>query len=142
MSGNSNVTGNSSAKRSSDMSRSISANRSGGRKTSEGSGDDRAPVNGALSRRRLLGTAGAAGATGLVLGAAGGATGYATTRPDEPTALTAVGSTQVMFHGKHQPGITTPLQARGHLVAFDLAPGAGRRKRPHCCADGRPWPGA
>ncbi|WP_327368659.1 iron uptake transporter deferrochelatase/peroxidase subunit [Streptomyces sp. NBC_01217] len=110
------------------MSRSISANRSGGRKTSEGSGDDRAPVNGALSRRRLLGTAGAAGATGLVLGAAGGATGYATTRPDEPTALTAVGSTQVMFHGKHQPGITTPLQARGHLVAFDLAPGAGRRE--------------
>ncbi|MEE1812289.1 iron uptake transporter deferrochelatase/peroxidase subunit [Streptomyces sp. BE133] len=81
-----------------------------------------------MSRRRLLGSAGAAGATGLVLGAAGGATGYAATRTDEPTALTAVGSTQVMFHGKHQPGITTPLQARGHLVAFDLAPGAGRKE--------------
>nr|WSW71470.1 iron uptake transporter deferrochelatase/peroxidase subunit [Streptomyces sp. NBC_00995] len=80
-----------------------------------------------MSRRRLLGTAGAAGATGLVLGAAGGATGYAATREDAPAALTSVGSTEVMFHGKHQPGITTPLQARGHLVAFDLVPGAGRK---------------
>ncbi|MFD7526160.1 iron uptake transporter deferrochelatase/peroxidase subunit [Streptomyces sp. NPDC059849] len=81
-----------------------------------------------MTRRRLIGGAGAAGAAGLVLGAAGGATGYAATRPDEPTALTAVGSTQVMFHGKHQPGITTPLQACGHLVAFDLVPGAGRKE--------------
>ncbi len=30
------------------------------------------------------------------------------------------------FHGEHQAGITTPLQAKGHLVAFDLAAGAGR----------------
>lgn len=82
----------------------------------------------ALSRRRLLGTAGAAGATGLLLGAAGGATGYAATRDEAPTALTTVGSTEVMFHGKHQPGITTPLQASGHLIAFDLVPGAGRKQ--------------
>ncbi|MEI7034059.1 iron uptake transporter deferrochelatase/peroxidase subunit [Streptomyces pratensis] len=81
-----------------------------------------------VSRRRLLGTAGAAGATGLVLGAGGGAAGYAATRPDEPTALTAIGATEAMFHGKHQPGITTPLQARGHLVAFDLAKGAERKE--------------
>jgi dye decolorizing peroxidase len=33
-----------------------------------------------------------------------------------------------MFHGKHQSGITTALQARGHLVAFDLAAGAGRKE--------------
>ncbi|MFD9500905.1 iron uptake transporter deferrochelatase/peroxidase subunit [Streptomyces sp. NPDC060035] len=78
-----------------------------------------------ISRRRLIGSAGAAGATGLVLGAAGG---YAATSGDEPTLLTAIGSTEAMFHGKHQPGITTPLQARGHLIAFDLAPGAGRRE--------------
>ncbi|MGP3634746.1 iron uptake transporter deferrochelatase/peroxidase subunit [Streptomyces sp. 24-1644] len=83
---------------------------------------------GAVSRRRLLGSAGVAGATGLVLGAAGGAAGYAATRPDDPAALTSVGSTRAMFHGKHQPGITTPLQARGHLIAFDLAPGAGRKE--------------
>lgn len=52
-----------------------------------------------ISRRRLLGTVGA-----------------------------AVGATEVMFHGKHQAGITDPLQSRGHLIAFDLAPGAGRKE--------------
>ncbi|MFD7971539.1 iron uptake transporter deferrochelatase/peroxidase subunit [Streptomyces clavifer] len=81
-----------------------------------------------VSRRRLIGGAGAAGAAGLVLGAAGGAGGYAATRGDEPAALTTIGTTGAMFHGKHQAGITTPLQARGHLVAFDLAAGAGRRE--------------
>ncbi|RLV68042.1 Dyp-type peroxidase [Streptomyces sp. CBMAI 2042] len=87
-----------------------------------------APAAGRVSRRRLLGGVGAAGAAGLVLGAGGGAAGYAATRSDPPTALSAVGSTEAMFHGKHQPGITTPLQARGHLVAFDLVAGAGRKE--------------
>ncbi|MFI5677055.1 iron uptake transporter deferrochelatase/peroxidase subunit [Streptomyces cellulosae] len=77
-----------------------------------------------LTRRKLLGTA---GATGLVLGAAGGVVGY-TAQPSRATPLTSVGAGQVMFHGKHQPGITEGLQARGHLVAFDLAAGAGRRE--------------
>ncbi|MFF5495808.1 iron uptake transporter deferrochelatase/peroxidase subunit [Streptomyces aquilus] len=81
-----------------------------------------APKDG-LSRRRLLGTA---GATGLVLGAAGAAVGYAA-RPAEATPLTSLGAEEVMFHGKHQPGILQGLQARGHLVAFDLAAGAGRK---------------
>ncbi|MEV5317577.1 iron uptake transporter deferrochelatase/peroxidase subunit [Streptomyces sp. NPDC052687] len=79
---------------------------------------------GGISRRRLLGTA---GATGLVLGAAGGAVGHAAA-PSPVTPLTSLGAEQVMFHGKHQPGITTPMQSRGHLVAFDLAPGAGRKE--------------
>ncbi|MEV6259302.1 iron uptake transporter deferrochelatase/peroxidase subunit [Streptomyces sp. NPDC051784] len=83
---------------------------------------------GGVSRRRLIGSAGAAGAAGLVLGAAGGAGGYAASRGEAPTALTTVGSTEAMFHGKHQAGITTPLQARGHLLAFDLTPGSGRRE--------------
>ncbi|MFH9572304.1 iron uptake transporter deferrochelatase/peroxidase subunit [Streptomyces sp. NPDC017230] len=78
-----------------------------------------------ISRRRLLGTA---GATGLVLGAAGGAAGYAAAPSSAATPLTALGSEQVMFHGKHQPGITTPMQSRGHFVAFDLAAGAGRKE--------------
>ncbi|WP_229900475.1 iron uptake transporter deferrochelatase/peroxidase subunit, partial [Streptomyces capoamus] len=77
-----------------------------------------------ISRRALLGTA---GATGLVLGAAGGAVGYAAA-PAAATPLTSLGSGRAMFHGKHQPGITEGLQACGHLVAFDLAPGAGRRE--------------
>ncbi|MEU2287675.1 iron uptake transporter deferrochelatase/peroxidase subunit [Streptomyces sp. NPDC013178] len=78
----------------------------------------------ALSRRKLLGTA---GATGLVLGAAGGATGYAAA-PAQATPLSTIGSERAMFHVKHQPGITQGLQARGHLIAFDLAAGAGRKE--------------
>ncbi|MFF3373403.1 iron uptake transporter deferrochelatase/peroxidase subunit [Streptomyces sp. NPDC002680] len=84
-----------------------------------------------ISRRRLLGTA---GATGLVLGAAGGATGYAvgssadsgSDSSGQSLPLTSVGTDMAKFHVKHQPGITESLQARGHLVAFDLAAGAGR----------------
>ncbi|MBQ0997902.1 iron uptake transporter deferrochelatase/peroxidase subunit [Streptomyces sp. RK62] len=82
------------------------------------------PVAGGISRRRLLGTA---GATGLALGAAGGAAGYAA-RPAEATPLSSLGAGEVMFHGKHQPGIVQRLQARGHVVAFDLAAGAGRKE--------------
>ncbi|MFJ4007887.1 iron uptake transporter deferrochelatase/peroxidase subunit [Streptomyces sp. NPDC090023] len=77
-----------------------------------------------VSRRTLLGTA---GATGLVLGAAGGALGY-TAAPAPATPLTSIGTDRAMFHGKHQPGITDALQAHGHLVAFDLKPGAGRKE--------------
>jgi dye decolorizing peroxidase len=79
-----------------------------------------------MSRRRLLGTA---GATGLALGAAGAAVGYAAApSPGKTIPLTTVGADMAMFHGKHQPGITTALQARGHLVSFDLTAGAGRRE--------------
>ncbi|MFE9766737.1 iron uptake transporter deferrochelatase/peroxidase subunit [Streptomyces sp. NPDC005808] len=78
-----------------------------------------------ISRRRLLGTA---GATGLALGAAGGAAGYATAPSDKALPLTSLGADTVMFHGKHQPGITTALHASGHLIAFDLATGAGRKE--------------
>ncbi|MET9953228.1 iron uptake transporter deferrochelatase/peroxidase subunit [Streptomyces sp. NPDC006339] len=86
-----------------------------------------------ISRRRVLGTVGAAGAAGLVIGAAGGvgisaATSDGASPSSGAPALTTVGATEVMFHGKHQAGITTPLQARGHLVAFDLVPGAGRKE--------------
>jgi dye decolorizing peroxidase len=79
---------------------------------------------GGLTRRTLLGTA---GATGLVLGAAGAAAGYAAA-PAQATPLSSIGAAQVPFHVKHQPGITQGLQARGHLIAFDLAAGAGRKE--------------
>ncbi|UGY95133.1 iron uptake transporter deferrochelatase/peroxidase subunit [Streptomyces gobiensis] len=81
-----------------------------------------------LSRRRLLGTVSAASATGIALGAAGGALGHATAQGDTPTALTTVGTSAIGFHGTRQPGITDPQQAHGHLLAFDLAPGAGRKE--------------
>ncbi|MGW1072347.1 iron uptake transporter deferrochelatase/peroxidase subunit [Streptomyces sp. NPDC002537] len=79
-----------------------------------------------MSRRRLLGTAGAAGAAGLVVGGAGGAFAAEAAR-EKQTPLTGVGSTAVPFHGKHQAGIADPAQACGHLLAFDLAPGADRK---------------
>ncbi|CAM5632757.1 iron uptake transporter deferrochelatase/peroxidase subunit [Streptomyces purpurascens] len=78
-----------------------------------------------ISRRRMLGTA---GATGLVLGTAGAAGGYAAAPSEAATPLTSLGTDRAMFHGKHQPGITDALQARGHVVAFDLAAGAGRKE--------------
>jgi len=89
----------------------------------EGDSEKATPGKG-VSRRALLGTA---GATGLVLGAAGAGVGY-TAAPAGATPLTSLGTDRAMFHGKHQPGITEGLQARGHLVAFDLAAGAGRKE--------------
>jgi dye decolorizing peroxidase len=90
--------------------------------------DTSEPTAPGISRRRLLGTA---GATGVALGAIGAGGGYAVASanaPEQGTALTSLGSDEVMFHGKHQPGITTPMQARGHVLAFDLAAGAGRKE--------------
>ncbi|MEU4463161.1 iron uptake transporter deferrochelatase/peroxidase subunit [Streptomyces sp. NPDC024017] len=84
-----------------------------------------APAHEGISRRRLLGTA---GATGVVLGTAGAAVGYAAAPSEAAAPLTSLGTDRAMFHGKHQPGITDGLQARGHLVAFDLAAGAGRKE--------------
>ena len=86
------------------------------------------PASGSLTRRGLLGTAGAVGVGGLALGAAGGAYARAATEEEPPAPLTSLGSESVPFHGKHQPGIVTPQQAHGHLIAFDLAAGAGRRQ--------------
>ncbi|MCX5196334.1 iron uptake transporter deferrochelatase/peroxidase subunit [Streptomyces sp. NBC_00249] len=86
-----------------------------------------------ISRRRLLGTVGAAGAVGLALGATGGALAHSAIAdtpaggtPGSAGSLSSLGATQVAFHGDHQAGITTPLQSKGHVLAFDLAPGAGR----------------
>ncbi|MEU6310311.1 iron uptake transporter deferrochelatase/peroxidase subunit [Streptomyces sp. NPDC047014] len=86
-----------------------------------------------ISRRRLLGTVGAAGAAGLALGGASGALAHAAltdsgggSASGAAGSLSSLGATRVAFEGEHQAGITTPLQAKGHLVAFDLAAGAGR----------------
>ncbi|WP_320782666.1 iron uptake transporter deferrochelatase/peroxidase subunit [Streptomyces sp. CRN 30] len=109
-----------------DQSTPATSGTSGTSAASGASGTSGASAKRAISRRRLLGTA---GASGLALGAAGGAAGYAAApTPDKATPLTSIGTDRVMFHVKHQPGITTPLQASGHLVAFDLAAGAGRKE--------------
>ncbi|WP_042430633.1 iron uptake transporter deferrochelatase/peroxidase subunit [Streptacidiphilus anmyonensis] len=82
-----------------------------------------------ISRRTLLSTAAATGAGGLAAGAAG----TALTRPTSATAstgpaLACLGTGVIPFHGTHQAGITTALQACGHLAAFDLVAGAGRQQ--------------
>ncbi|MFJ4850699.1 MULTISPECIES: iron uptake transporter deferrochelatase/peroxidase subunit [unclassified Streptomyces] len=82
------------------------------------------PIRRPISRRRLLGTAGAAGAAGLVVG--GGSAVAANAARDEPAALASVGAARVPFHGVHQAGIVTAAQAHGHLAAFDLTADAGR----------------
>ncbi len=63
-----------------------------------------------LSRRRLLGVAGAGTAAG-----AGFAGGLVTDRAAEAPC-----GTSYPFHGRHQAGIVTPAQDRLHFAAFDV----------------------
>ncbi|MGK5531322.1 iron uptake transporter deferrochelatase/peroxidase subunit [Streptomyces sp. URMC 129] len=92
-------------------------------------GQTEPPDRPSLSRRRLLTSAGTAGAAGLAVGTTTGALAHsAATAKDQGPPLSTLGSTAVPFHGTHQPGITTPMQAHGHLAAFDLAPASGRRE--------------
>ena len=87
---------------------------------------------GGLTRRGLLGLAGA----GAALGAAGFGAGRASADQAAPPASSAGGvptmgavgapaesapATTYPFHGEHQAGIVTPAQDRLHFAAFDLA---------------------
>jgi deferrochelatase/peroxidase EfeB len=71
-----------------------------------------------VSRRGLLGAAGA-GLAGLAVGAAAG---YAAgSEESTPTAAAAAAGTRTYpFHGEHQAGILTPVQDRLHFAAFDV----------------------
>jgi deferrochelatase/peroxidase EfeB len=79
---------------------------------------DREPGPG-LSRRGLLGLAGA-GAAGLALGGAGGAA-IATSIANQGTSGAAP---SYPFFGPHQAGIVTPAQDRLHFAAYDMAASA------------------
>jgi deferrochelatase/peroxidase EfeB len=68
----------------------------------------------AVSRRRLLGYAGA----GAAIGAAGFAGGLGTARATDGPAEGTAG--RYPFHGRHQAGIVTPAQDRLHFAAFDV----------------------
>lgn len=101
------------------------------------------PSGGTISRRLLLGTA---GATGLALGAAGGAAGYAagsssSSSTEKAAPLSSLGAGEVMFHVKHQPGITTPSRHAATSSRSTWPPGQGARRPPLCCAAGRRRPG-
>jgi deferrochelatase/peroxidase EfeB len=67
-----------------------------------------------ITRRRLLGSAGA-GAVGIGLGGAGG---YLVGQ--ETAEAKSDGTGSVAFYGEHQAGIDTPAQDRLHFAAFDL----------------------
>lgn len=72
-------------------------------------------AEGSLSRRRLLG---AAGAGALAVGAAGvGGFAYGHGSEDPPQGIDQA---TYPFHGRHQSGITTPAQDRLHFAAFDV----------------------
>jgi deferrochelatase/peroxidase EfeB len=72
-----------------------------------------------LSRRGLIGSAGAGAAVALAGAGAMAATGAAA----QPTAS---GGSTVDFHGDIQAGITTAAQDRLHFAAFDVLPSATR----------------
>ncbi|MDN4595713.1 iron uptake transporter deferrochelatase/peroxidase subunit [Leifsonia virtsii] len=72
-----------------------------------------------LSRRGVLGLAGATVGAGLVGFGAGMAV-------DRAVAGGSPDSATYPFYGTHQAGITTPAQDRLHFAAFDAAPGLDR----------------
>lgn len=74
-----------------------------------------------LSRRGLLGLAGA-GIAGLAVGGAAGAAVALGAGATNSPGIT----TKYQFFGEHQAGITTPAQDRLHFAAFDLAADATR----------------
>lgn len=89
-----------------------------------------------ISRRRLLGTVGAAGAAGLALGATGGALVHSALA-DSPAGaagaaggLASLGANQVAFHGDHQAGITTPSRPRATSSPSTWPPGPAARRPP------------
>ncbi len=67
-----------------------------------------------VSRRRLLGYAGA----GAAVGAAGFAGGMGAARATDGEA--GPGIDRFTFHGEHQAGIVTPAQDRLHFASFDV----------------------
>jgi deferrochelatase/peroxidase EfeB len=79
---------------------------------------------GAVSRRAVIGWAGA----GVALGAAAvGSVAAASRQDDEPApAPGAATGAEVPFYGDHQSGIATPVQDRLHFAAFDVSATATR----------------
>jgi deferrochelatase/peroxidase EfeB len=68
-----------------------------------------------VSRRRLLGVAGA----GVVAGAAG-VGGFQIAQAQDDSSSYDPGHVTYPFHGEHQAGIVTPAQDRLHFAAFDV----------------------
>jgi deferrochelatase/peroxidase EfeB len=80
---------------------------------------DSRPAPRGISRRGLLGLAGA-GVAGLGLGVAGGRVAVAAAGPETPADAV------YPFYQAHQAGIVTPAQDRLHFAAFDVSDGTTR----------------
>lgn len=78
---------------------------------------------GGLTRRQLLGLA-SAGAAGLAIGGIGGAIVAPLVADAERQA--GASASVYPFFGRHQSGITTPVQDHLHFAAFDMAADATR----------------
>ena len=76
------------------------------------------PAKGSLSRRRLLGVAGAGAVAAGAAGVGGFAYGKGTDGPED--GASGVDEATYDFHGAHQAGITTPAQDRLHFASFDV----------------------
>ncbi len=87
--------------------------------------------DGGLSRRSLLGLAGA-GAAGLALG---GGVGAAITAGAIGAGSIRDPGTHYPFYAAHQAGIVTPAQDRLHFAAFDMSPSATRSDLASLLAD-------
>lgn len=74
-----------------------------------------------LSRRAALGVLGA-GTAGLGFAAGAVTTAAVTASPSAPADLSGA----YPFYGRHQAGVTTPVQDHLHFAAFDLTGGATR----------------
>jgi deferrochelatase/peroxidase EfeB len=76
---------------------------------------DPGPATGPLTRRRLLGVAGA----GALAGTAGLA-GFGVAEAQDSDPETGPADVSYPFHGTHQAGIVTPAQDRLHFASFDV----------------------
>lgn len=90
-----------------------------------------------LSRRRMLGLAGAGAVVAGAAGVGGLALGRTQARADDDTHADPPPDRHP-FHGAHQAGIVTPAQDRLHLAAFDVR----TRSRDELVALLREWTGA
>jgi deferrochelatase/peroxidase EfeB len=72
--------------------------------------------SGRLSRRRVLGVAGA----GALAGAAGLGGFQIAQASDDADSRPGAGDLAYPFHGRHQAGIVTPAQDRLHFASFDV----------------------
>jgi deferrochelatase/peroxidase EfeB len=102
-----------------------------------GPGGGGCPFPGPISRRRLLGGLGLAGA-GMAIGGAAAAALGPLAAPTAGAAVTTGSNPNrtFPFYGDHQAGIVTPAQDRLAFAAMNVLPGTSRATCARCCGTG------